>query len=608
MIHPHTDRIHPAPFLEVFRTYRKRYARGDVQAGMTVAFFAVPQLIVCGILADVPPIYALYAAVVCSIVTSLWGSARFVNTGPSNSASLLMAAVMLPYLDSGHHLELVFLFTFLVGLIRLTMGLLRLGGLVHFVPESAFLGFTVGVGTLIALGQLHHLLGVDAGSEIWFPAATLDRLSRLPGANLHALAVGGMTLAVMFTFQSRARKVPIALLAMSLGVLYANVIAPGAGLDLVRDIRAVPSSGLPRPISPFFEGWTQYVLDLAPGALAVAVVGLIEAVSIGQTLAVRHRTRVNFNQEFFGQGLGMMAASFFQGIPGSGSFTRSVLLEESGGVTLVANLVYALMLSVALFILPGFINAIPMAALAGLLLYIGIRLIDLKRIKRLYRTSSMDTGVMLATLLVTVLVKIEYGIFTGIVLGALLLLHKNRILHLDEIVPAPDGDFEDRPYTSGSRHEPSAIVALSVQGNLAYSVAHELFEQLNEIVRVQDPEIIIIRIRRALSIDFSSWNAIFNFAEHFQKNGGKVYISDIDDTTRQTIHDARAHDWLPDAQLFVPTDNLMESFQAAMRKAAEEVSDPREISGRWRDWLENPVVVTQDQVRDIQRFLNGESL
>jgi MFS superfamily sulfate permease-like transporter len=215
---------------------------------------------------------------------------------------------------------------------------------------------------------------------------------------------------------------------------------------------------------------------------------------------------------------------------------------------------------------------------------------------------------MVGTLLVTVLIKIEYGIFTGIILGALLLLHKSRVLHLEEILPAPDGSFEDFPYHPGSKHEPSAIVALTMHGNLTYSVSHELLEQLNEIARIQDPEIIVLRIRSIYSIDFSSWNAIFDFAESFHKAGGKVFVTDIDDKTRQTIHDARAHAWLPDDHLFIPTDNLMESFQAAIRKAAEEISNRQRISGRWRDWLDNPAVISRDQVRDIQRFLNGESL
>ncbi|MGA0334605.1 MAG: SulP family inorganic anion transporter, partial [Kiritimatiellia bacterium] len=152
MIDPPSGKIHPAPFLRVLREYKLSYLRGDLLAGMTVAVFAIPQAIACGILADVPAIHGLYGAMVAAIVAALWGSAPFVNTGPSNSASLLTAAAMISYYQSENHLQMVFLFTLMVGIIRLVMGLLHMGKLIHYVPESAFLGFTVGVGSMIALG------------------------------------------------------------------------------------------------------------------------------------------------------------------------------------------------------------------------------------------------------------------------------------------------------------------------------------------------------------------------------------------------------------------------------------------------------------------------
>jgi len=604
MIHPHADKIHPAPFLQVLRNYRRAYLRGDLQAGLTVAVFAIPQVIAFGILAEVPPIHALYAAMIASVVAALWGSTPFVNTGPTNSASLLTAAAMLPWLHSGNHLQTVFLFTLMVGVIRLGMGLIRLGGLVHFVPESAFLGFTVGIGGMMALNRIQDLFGIASSEHGWFPAATADKLSRIGDANPHAVTISALTLALMFGLNRYRKRVPIPLLVMLVGIAYQQWM-PGCDVKLVRDIYPVPT-GLPTPVSPFFPGWLQRVPELAPGALAVAVVGLIEAVSIGQTLAVRHRLHINFNQEFFGQGLGMIAGSFFQGIPGSGSFGRSTLIEECGAVTLVANLVFGVAIALALLVLPGLINLIPAASLAALLLYIGLRLIDLRRIKRLWRTSTMDVGVMTATLMVTMLLKIEYGLFTGIVLAAMLLLNKTRVLHLQEILPSPDGFFEERPYLPGSHHEPSAIVGLTVHGDLSYGVAHELLEQLNEIAREQNPEIIIIRTRRAFSIDFSCWNAILEFADSFQRAGGKVFLTGLDEKTKKTIHDARAHKWLPDEQLFTARDNLLASFQAAVRAAAEQVSDPEAISGAWRDWLEDPAVITRAQVRDIQKFLRGE--
>jgi SulP family sulfate permease len=615
MIHPHTDRIHPAPFLSILKSYRKGYLRGDVLAGITVAIFAIPQAIACASLAEVPPIYGLYAAMVASIVAALWGSSPYVNTGPSNSASLLTLAALSAYTGSSNYVQIVFFFTLMVGIIRLSMGLLRMGWLIHFVPESAFLGFTVGVGTTIALTPLHHFFGIAKGDYRWFPATIWDKVSRIGESNPHAVAISILTLLIMFGLSKYSKKFPLALLAIVAGTLYALFIAPEGSVVLVQDmVREIKGDGandpskLPSLMSPFFEGWVRLVPDLALGALAVAVVGLIEAVSIGQSLAIRHRQHLNFNQELFGQGLSMIACSFFQGIPGSGSFSRSKLMEESGGVTFVANIVFGLATAVALVTIPGLINLIPAASLGGLLIYIGIRLIDPKRIKRLWKTSTMDVGVMLATLFVTIFLKIEYGIFTGIVLAAMLLINKSRLLHLQEILPTPNGSFEEHPYTTDSRHEPSSIVALTVHGDLSYGVAHELLEQLNEIARIQDPEIMVLRIRRIFSIDFSCWNAIFDFAESFQNGGGQLFISDIDDDTRKTIHDAHAHQWIPDDNLFVISDNLMESFQVAMRKAAGEVTNPEKISGRWRDWLDDPVVISHEQVMDIHRFLNGESL
>ena len=604
MIHPHVDRIHPLPFLKVFKEYRKDYLRGDLMSGLTVAIFAIPQAIAYAILAGVNPIHGLYAAMVASVVATLWGSSPWVNTGPTNSASLLTFAALTAYQSADNFMQVVFLFTLMVGVIRLLMGLFKMGSLINFVPESAFLGFTMGVGSMIALGRLHRLLGIAPSEYKWFPAATFDKLMRIGESDLHTVFVSIMTMAVMFGLAKFAKKFPVALGAMILGVLYGQFI-PGAEVMLVQDIEKVPN-GLPSFASPFFEGWTGYVGPLGASAFAVAVVGLIEAVSIGQTLAVRHKKHLNFDQELFGQGLGMMASSFFQGIPGSGSFSRSLLIEECGGITRVANIFFCLATGVALLTLPGLINLIPLASLAGLLLFIGIRLIDPKKVKRVLRTSTLDTAVMIATLLATILWKIEYGIFTGIILAAMMHLQKSRTLHFDEILPAADGSLDERPYSPGSLHEPSAIVAVTAHGDLGYGVAHELLEQLNEIVQHQDPEIIIIRTRRVFSIDFSCWNAIFNFAETLQKSGKKLYLSGIDEKTAKTIHDARASKFLPDEYLFLSTENIMESTRDAMRKAESEVSDRSNVLPAWQDWLDNPVVVSRDDIRDIQRFLAGE--
>lgn len=605
MISPPQDKLQVFPFWSVIKSYSLETAKVDLQAGLTVAIFAIPQAMAYAMLAKVPPIHGLYAAVVVSIIAALWGSAPHVNSGPTNSASLLTAGALISVngVNDENLIAFVCLFTLMVGVIRLLMGIFRMGNLVHFVPESAFLGFTVGVGSMIALGQLHHLLGIDNTELKWFPAKVVEKMSRIGELNVHAVIISVLTLAIMFGFNRFAKKVPVALFAIVAGGLYAQYVSGPDSVKLVRDIKEVPT-GLPEFAMPAFS--LEFVQQLWAPALAVALVGLIEAVSIGQTLAIKHKKHLNFDQEFFGQGLGLIASSFFQGIPGSGSFSRSALIEQCGGQSLFANVYFGVITAISLLVIPGLLNLIPMASLAALLLFIGVKLVDAKRIKRVWRTSQIDVVVMILTCLVTVLVKIEYGIFTGVLAASLMLLNRTRVLHLEEVLPCPDGSFEEIPYTPGSRHEKSAIVALTAQGELFYGVAHELMEQLNEITLLQDPEIIVLRTRRAFYIDYSCWNAIFEFAKAFQARGGKLVLVGIDEKTRKTIRDARAHDWLPDSQLYTATGTMMESFSNAMKDASEQV-DRSEICGVWQDWLDNPVVVTEEQVREIQRFLLGDT-
>jgi SulP family sulfate permease len=468
MTRPLHDRVSLAPFAAEWRGYSSGALWRDAQAGLTVAVFAVPQAMAYAILAGLPPVHGLYAGIVMSIVAALFGASPHINTGPTNSAALLTAAALGPFLHAANApglLELVFLFSLLCGIIRAAMGALRLGWLVRFVPESAFLGFLVGAGVLIALGQTHHLLGVPASNAPSFPARLWQVLARAGEANLWAVAIGLATLVLMLALDRWARRFPVALGVMAAATGAAYFLGPASGLRLVRDIAPIPA-GLPalqlQPINPAL------IDDLMPGALAVAVIGLIEAVSIGQALALKHRSQLNFNQEFFGQGLGQIVGALFQGFPGSGSFSRTALIEGSGGQTRAANIFFGLFTALALLILPRALEAIPVAALAGLLLFVGWKLVDFSAMRRVWRTSRADAAVLAVTFATTVFVKIELGFFAGLVAAMAFFLNNARDLQMYELVPQADGRFEERPYSGHGAHEKSDVVALSLHGDLFF--------------------------------------------------------------------------------------------------------------------------------------------
>jgi anti-anti-sigma regulatory factor len=178
---------------------------------------------------------------------------------------------------------------------------------------------------------------------------------------------------------------------------------------------------------------------------------------------------------------------------------------------------------------------------------------------------------------------------------------------MHELIPQPDGHFEERPYSPGSVHEPGDLVALTVYGELFYGVARELLDQLNEIRNLQRPRAIILRIRRAYSIDYSCWNALFDFAEAFAREGGRLYLAGIRPDIRLLIKQARMEKYLPPEQTYPRKGELLQALKEAVNCAMENLGETRHLPGYWLDYLENPVVLTEHQIRDIGKFLTGDA-
>ncbi len=566
------------PLLRQLRFYDRKAFLGDLQAGVTVAIFAVPQVMAYAMLAGMAPMQGLHAALVMSVVAALWGSSPYVNSGPTNSSALLTAAAMLAVARVGNPAVMLFALTLLVGVFRIAAGGFRLGWVIQFVPASAFQGFTVGAGLLIALGQLHHLLGVAAATSRWFPARIVDTLMRLPEAHLTPILLGLGCLAVMLAMDRYSKRWPVALLAMAGAIGVSRWLGTDSGLLLVRDLAPL-SGALPYPEAAAVR--PEHFISLVVPALAIAAIGLIEAVSIGEYLAVKNRQSLNINQEFFAQGLSQIVAAFFHGFPGSGSFTRSALIEQTGGRTAAANVVFSLALLAAALACPGILGQIPVAALAGLLLYVGVKLVDINRIRRIVRIARGDAVVMAVTLLVTVLIRIEYGLFAGVLLGLLLYLRRANMLRVLELVPNADA-YGEVPYEREDTHTRSDVVAASIHGHLFFGVAQSLRETLGEIAVRQRPCHLILRLRRVESIDYTCWNALLEFAEAFREQGGELYLCGVRNDIAQLVNGAGRPEVLPAGNLYTHTPVPFQSLDQAVRRVLSELPPGAELSPAWR--------------------------
>jgi sulfate permease, SulP family len=426
------------------------------------------------------------------------------------------------------------------------------------------------------------LFGTPAPATTWFPARMAENLAGLSQADWRAVLLGVGSFAVMWAARKH-RRIPSGLLVIVCGTTLAWLLGWKESLITAGDIGPITGT-LPLPLLPVSD--LSLVIALLPAAAAVAIIGLIEAVSIGQSLALKHQEHLNTNQEFFGQGLSQVVGAFFQCIPGSGSFSRTALIEQGGAQTRVAHLIFSAATVLALVLIPGALAMIPVPCLAGLLLYVGVRLMDHRRIRRVFRTSREDAWVLAMTCLITVLLKVEYGLFAGVLLGNVLFLRRTRSLHMPEVVPYPDGRLEERAYTPGSVHSPASLVALTVYGDLFYGVARELREQLLEVVNIQKPRIIIVRIRRVFSIDYACWNALFEFAEWFKNRGGALYISGVRPDALELIHAAGAQDALPENQVFPKTERLMEAFHIAVAAGIVNLPEGTPKPVHWEAYLD----------------------
>ncbi|NLF40598.1 SulP family inorganic anion transporter [bacterium] len=579
MIRPQRTSVNPFPFIASAKASSAQTLSRDLLAGATVAVFAVPQLMAYAIVAGAPPVNGLYAAMVMSIVAAVWGSSNFLNTGPTNSIALMTAVAVAGAAGMADQPAVFFHLTLLVGALCVIASVLRLGTLIHFVPESALLGFTIGASILIAFGQLHYFLGIAGSKHAEFVPKMADIISRARGASIWAVGIGAMTLAIMFSLQRFAKRIPTALVAIVCATVAARLLAPYATVSLVRDLRPVPT-GL--PLFAWHAIDVHLLRALLPAALTITAVGLIEAISIAQTLGLRHRQQLQFNQEIFGQGFAHVVTSFFQGIPGSGSFTRSALIEQAGAQTRFANVFFGLCTALALMLIPRWLNIIPISALAGLLLFIGYRLIDLRRIREVWDTSKTDFAVMAVTAAITVLVGLQEGVVSGALLAVVVFLNRARRLHLYELIPLPSGRFAEVPYVPGTTHARSDVLAITLHGDLLYALSHELREQFAEIAELQQPRHVILRTRRALFIDFACWNAIFDFAQALRGAGGQLYLCGVKADAHRLIKDAGMSTLLPPETIILQRHSLYESTNAAIAEVARRLSLMDKLSAEWR--------------------------
>lgn len=495
--------------------------RGDIAAGLTGAAVVLPQGVAFAAIAGLPPEYGLYTAMVTPVVAALFGSSMIMVSGPATAICAVVFAALAPLAEPGSasYISMAITLALLTGACQLVFGLVNAGKLAAFVSHSVMLGFTAAAAVLIGVSQLRGALGVEAEGG----GTAVERLARLgsaarDGVSPQALAVAGFTMAVALLCPRLHRRLPAYLVALIAGTAFAQLAFDG--LD---SVGALPSV-LPvfSPVLPSVDD----VLLLSESAIAIALIGLLEAITIGRAFAPRTDMPFSANREIIGQGLSNIVGSAFQAFPGSGSFTRSGLNYEAGARTPVAAIAASFALIALLFLIAPFLASIPIAAVSGLILVVAARLIRFDEIRHIMRTSRSDAIILFVTFGMGILVDLEFAILAGVTISLAHFIH--RTMQPRFAIGAPDPSLVQRTFRNAENFnlpECPQMLVCRFDGPLYFGSAEMLRAEFRRISEERPRQkVILITMKGVNDIDLAGTEAIADEARRRRRLGGDLYL------------------------------------------------------------------------------------
>ena len=518
------------PFIAWFRLTTIETIKADFFAGLTGAIIVLPQSVAFATIAGMPPEYGLYTAMVIPIVAALFGSSFHLVSGPTTAISIVVFAAVSKYAEPGsaEFVSLALTLTFLAGVYQLVFGLAKFGMLVNFVSHNVVIGFTAGAALLIASSQIPYIVGIDIPRGEDFLNTWFDIYTGVGEFNIYLLIVGLGTLVAAIVVKILKPKFPNLLIGMLVGGLLAFYL--GGFTDSIKTVGAMPAY-FPPLSTPDFS--LNSLKALAPEAFAIALLGLIEASSIGRSIATKSNQRINANQEFIGQGTSNIVGSFFSSYASSGSFTRSGVNFESGARTPLSAILAALFLMAIVFLVAPLISYLPLAAMAGVILLVAYNLIDFKNIKKTFTYSKSESVIFTATFLATLLFELEFAIYLGVLLSLMLFIAKTSTPDVHTLAfgtPPGEGDRRLQSIRKAPLVQCPQLKIIRIDMSIYFGSINHIQKQISQIVDNQRIYHILIVASGVNFIDLAGIEALLIENKRLKAQNGSLYFVAVKST------------------------------------------------------------------------------
>lgn len=528
---------HYFPILSWLKTYSPSFLKGDIAAGITVGIMLIPQGMAYAMIAGLPPVFGLYAALFPQIVYAIMGTSRQLAVGPVAMDSLLVAAGLgaLSLTTNAEYIALASFLALFMGTIQLLLGGLKLGFLVNFLSKPVISGFTSAAAIIIALSQLNHLLGIDIPRsnklhELFFYLIELG-----PQTHLLSVLISGLGISFLLIAKKHFPKLPGALLLVFLTTfIAAQNNWESLGVTLVKEV----PEGLPSFVWP--KASLSQVYELFPLALTLALIAFMEAISVAKAVEEKEKTNyLNPNQELIALGSANIVGGLFQAFPTTGGFSRTAVNHDAGAKTGIAALFSAAVVGLTLLFFTSFFYHLPTAVLGAIILVAVGKLIDLSYPKKLWKNNRSEFYVLLFTFSITLFVGIKEGILLGVFAALLYMVYQNTRPHIAVLGRIKNTHyFKNIDRFSNEVTTFPHVLILRFDGQLFFGNQRYFKQQLSHLIK-QHPESVnhlVIAAAPINYIDASAMEMLSLLFEELKENGTNLYWTGLSGPIRDQFH------------------------------------------------------------------------
>lgn len=550
------------PVLARLPDYRTQDLLGDAQAGLTVAVMIIPQAIAYGLLAGVTPEVALYASVVPMTVYALLGTCRELSVGPAALISLMTAQAIQATVPSatptsGPWIASAILLAVMVGAVQLGLGLARLGVLVNFLSRPVVNGFMSAAALIIAGSQIGLAMGVAIPQGDFFTVMA-DAARALPSAHPLTALLSTASIAALFLFKRFAPRVPAAFLLVAVTTFASWLLGfSGRGVTIVGSVHG----GLPTPHLPAMPPWG-VVQAMVPYAIAIALVGFMESISVAKTYGFRHRYDVDANREFAAVGLGNLAGGLFGGVVTTGNISRTVVAAQAGARTQIAAIITAAIVLLTLLVLAPAFTHLPKPTLAAIIIVAVLGVIDVSEPLRLLRFGNRDAFALVVTFVVTLMLGVESGILSGI--GSSIALH---VLHTSTPHIATLGRVPGTAHFRDVSRHPEAledpdIIIIRIDESLYFANAPVLKDAVEHASNTHRdvPEGIILDFIAVNDLDATALEVLEQIADELREAGTRLVLAELSGPLLDIVQASGTLEHIGPGNVFPSLTDAMASF------------------------------------------------